>query len=203
MNIARRKVNTTTEFCRSEAIDRTVRLCLAFLVIVLACVPRARAQGATPPTDLQVEAAFLYKFGAFAHWPKDAAGGTFSICILGNDPFGQTLDSIAKGESINGKPFAVGRITNAEEASRCRIVFISDSEEARLRPILNVLDRFPVLTVSDMPRFTDRGGMIQFLVEGGRVRFDVNVTNADKAGIGLSSELLKVAFEVKHGGGRD
>jgi hypothetical protein len=150
-----------------------------------------------------VEAAYLYKFGAFVHWPSNTPLSTLSICILGHDPFGQTLDATVKGESINGRPLAVDRISNAEEASRCRIVFISGSEEPRLKPILSVLDRFHVLTVSDMPQFSDRGGMIQFLIENGRVRFDVNKANADKAGIDLSSELLKVAVAVKSGGGRD
>jgi hypothetical protein len=63
--------------------------------------------------------------------------------------------------------------------------------------ILAALGRSGVLTVSDMPRFVGRGGMIQFVQEGGRVRFEIGLAPAQEAGLSLSSELLRVASAVR------
>jgi hypothetical protein len=79
----------------------------------------------------------------------------------------------------------------------CRIAFISTSEENRLKDVLEALDKAAVLTVSDIPQFSTRGGAIQFVLDGKKIRFEVNLTNATDAGLTLSSELLKVATAVR------
>jgi hypothetical protein len=151
------------------------------------------------PTEYEVKAAYLYNFGKFVEWPaKDmAAGDSFSICVLGQDPFGATLDSTITGESINSKKVMAKRIARPQDAVNCRILFIGSSEENRLKEILTTLDKTSVLTVSDLPQFARHGGMIQFVMEANRVRFEVNLTMAERAGLALSSELLKVASNVR------
>jgi hypothetical protein len=151
------------------------------------------------PTEYEVKAAYLYNFGKFVAWPAKvtAAGDFFTICVLGEDPFGATLDAAISGESIDGKKIVVKRITKSQETVSCRILFISASEESQLREILATLDNTSVLTVSDISQFTRRGGMIQFVVDANRVRFEVNLTVAEHAGLTLSSQLLKVAINVR------
>jgi hypothetical protein len=89
------------------------------------------------------------------------------------------------------------RITKPQEALSCRILFIGSSEDRQLKGILAALDGAGILTVSDMPQFSQRGGMIEFTLEGNKVRFEVNLTTAEDAGLTLSSELLKVATTVR------
>ncbi len=79
----------------------------------------------------------------------------------------------------------------------CRVLYISSSEETRLREVLAGLDKAAVLTVSDIPQFAQRGGMIQFVQESNKIRFEVNLASAEDAGLTLSSELLKVAVLVR------
>ena len=153
----------------------------------------------TAATEYQVKAAYLYNFGKFVAWPDKGEmgkGQPFEICVLGEDPFGAALDTVVAGETISGKDVATKRITNPREIDDCRILFISSSEGGRLTDILGALDRTSVLTVSDIPQFSQRGGMIQFVLDGSRVRFEVNLTKAEGAGLNLSSELLKVAVKV-------
>jgi hypothetical protein len=126
-------------------------------------------------------------------------GEFFTICVLGEDPFGATLDKTIAGESINGKKVAIKRIAKPQDALGCRILFISSREESRLKGILATLAKTSVLTVSDIPQFTRRGGMIQFVVEANKVRFEVNLATAEKASLALSSQLLKVALNVRRG----
>jgi hypothetical protein len=171
------------------------------LVCLLLLAPALPAE--TGPTDLQVKAAFLYKFGAFVAWPNAAPNEAFGICVLGRDPFGQILDATLKGETVNGNALIARRIASPQEASQCRIVFVSVSEESRLKPVLTELRKYAVLTVSDIPHFSDRGGMLEFVLDNGRVRFVVNLTSAERSGLALSSQLLKVASTVKRGEGRD
>jgi hypothetical protein len=131
-------------------------------------------------------------------WPAAAAKeDSFAICVLGQDPFGQALDATLAGEAIEGKPVVARRISNPVDSVNCRILFISASEAIRLKEILAAIDKSAALTVSDMPEFSRRGGMIQFVLDGSRVRFEVNLSTARDAGLTLSSELLKVAVEVR------
>ncbi len=153
-------------------------------------------------SEFQVKAAYLYNFGRFVQWPDQ--GGTdrtepFEICVLGTDPFGQALDATLAGGTIGGKNVMAKRISKPQDIDSCRILFISSSEESHLKEDLVALDKTRVLTVSDIPRFSERGGMIGFILEGNRVRFDVNLDSAQGAGLTLSSELLKVATNVRKG----
>lgn len=164
-------------------------------------VPRVRAQQ-PKATEFEVKAAYLYNFGRFVEWPGQSAAGRespFEICVLGADPFGPALDSTLAGETIGGQSVAAKRISKPQEVNNCRILFISSSEESHLKEIFAALDRSSVLTVSDIPRFSQRGGMIGFVLDGNRVRFDVNLASAQGVGLTLSSELLKVATNVRKG----
>ena len=151
-------------------------------------------------SEFRVKAAYLYNFGKFVEWPESIApekDQSFEICVLGTDPFGSTLDAALASASIDGKSVEAKRISRPQEVNSCRIVFISSSEEGHLKEILMALDKASVLTVSDIPRFSQRGGMIGFILDGNRVRFDVNLASAQNARLTLSSELLKVATNVR------
>ena len=165
---------------------------------ILMAAPRVHAQQSSP-TENQVKSAYLYNFGKFVEWPaKGTTGGEFfTFCVLGDDSFASTLETTIAGESISGKKVLVKRVPKPQDALSCRILFISSSEQNQLKEILAALDNTSVLTVSDMPQFTRRGGMIQFVVEAKKVRFEVNLTSAERAGLTLSSQLLKVAVNVK------
>lgn len=168
---------------------------VAWMLVGASCVNAQKSN----PTEYEVKAAYLFNFGRFVEWPArvTTAGEVFSICVLGEDPFGASFDATIAGESINGKRVVIKRITKPQDATDCRILFISSSEESRLKEILAMLDKASVLTVSDISQFTRRGGMIRFVTEANRVRFEVNLTNAEHAALTLSSQLLKVAVSVR------
>jgi hypothetical protein len=155
------------------------------------------------PAEYQVKAAYLYGFGRFVEWPSAAAvagDGAFVLCVLGEDPFGRLLDQAAEGGLLKNQPVNVRRIERPEDGTGCDTLFVSASEQPRLPRILSVLGRQPVLTVGDSPEFAQRGGMIGFSMDGSRVRFTVNLSAAQQAGLMLQSELLRVAASVLRGG---
>jgi hypothetical protein len=185
------------DFQRVRAPLACVAVTLAFLVTtgLLAQQPK--------PNEYQVKATYLYNFGRFVRWPGTIPAGkgdSFLVCVIGRDPFGSILDVTLAGEALDGKPVVLRRISKPQDARECRILFISSTEEKHLNEILTALDQSGVLTVSDMPGFTRRGGMIQFVLDGDRVRFEINLTSTEDARLTLSSELLKVAASVKRNG---
>jgi hypothetical protein len=152
------------------------------------------------PTEYEVQAAYLSNFGRFVEWPVRAGASErdpFYICVLGQDPFGPLLDAALKGETIGGAPMVAKRVAGVADAANCRIVYVNPSKDTQLRPLLAALARSNVLTVGDIFDFTRQGGMIQFVLDGNRVRFEINLAAAQRAGLNLSSQLLKVAVAVR------
>ena len=188
---------------QGHACSRSLRRFLQFQAVLIAwaffvatSLPAQQAK----PSEYQVKAAYLFNFGRFVKWPAEIAavkGGSFAVCVLGKDPFGLTLDSTLAGEALDGKPVVIRRIAKPQDAVDCRILFVSSTEEHHLKEILAAIDQVGVLTVSDIPGFSHRGGIIQFVAVGERVRFEINLASAESARLVLSSELLKVAAAVR------
>lgn len=176
------------------------RQAVVWLIALTVVLGPLHAFAQSRPAEYSVKAVYMFNFGKFTEWPSAsiATASVFSICVLGQDPFGEVLDNTLAGEMLKGKRTAARRIALATEAAGCQILFIGNSEERNLRQILAAIEKTPVLTVSDIGDFAQRGGMVQFVLEERRVRFEVNVGAARNAGLTLSSELLRVA-KTLHG----
>lgn len=172
---------------RASTPERLLRLLPAALA--LAAVP---APAAAPPSDLAVKAAFLTKFPAYVAWPAAARprpGGAVHICLVGGDPFGRLIDEAARGQQIDGHPIQVRRLNAAAEAAGCHVAYVHGGPTPGL-------EGRPVLTVTDA-RGGAQGGMIHFVIHQGRVRFNIDRTQAAKSGVGISSRLLSLALTVR------
>ena len=180
--------------------DRTFLLRRTIAAVLWLLFAASSVFGQEKPGEYQVKAAYLYNFGRFVEWPAKLTTtntGPFTICVLGEDPFGPALDTTLAGETIGNQKVAARRISSLQESVNCQILFISSSEAKRLNKIIEALDKSAILTVSDIPQFSQRHGMIQFVLEENRIRFEVNLTATQRAGLTLSSELLKVATAVR------
>ena len=152
--------------------------------------------------EYQIKAAFLFNFAQFVEWPATAFPNLSTpICIgiLGTDPFGAALDETVQGETIHSRPLVVTRSKQVEDLKSCQLVFISESERERVGDVLAALDLQSVLTVSDIDRFAERGGVIRFFVQGNRVRFEINPASARREGLKISSQLLALGRIVEPG----
>lgn len=176
---------------------RRIPLLSCFLLALCVSLP-ALSQPAVVATPSDVEAAYLYNFEKFVSWPSDAAPdpAPFAICILGDDSFGESLNSLIADESHQGRKLIIRRLPSPATANDCQILFIGPSEENRLAKDLAALQKKPVLTVSTLSGFLEHGGMIQFLLQNRKVRFAVNLPAAEQSSLVLSSQLLKVAVYV-------
>ena len=153
------------------------------------------------PTEYQVKAAFLFNFAKFVDWPTNAFAredSAFVIGVFGVSPFGSALDQTVRNKSVAGHPFMVVTPSSIQEARKCHILFISTSENRRLREIVESLRGASVLTVGETGGFLDNGGMIGFLMEGQKVRFEINGEAAKAAGLKVSSKLLSLGEHLSH-----
>ena len=172
---------------------KTIR-CAAVLACWLICASRLSAE-AIP--EYEVKAAFLFNFSKYVEWPERAFSGTADrilICVLGENPFGPFLAELVKEKKVNGRELAVEERSVSATAG-CHIVFIAASER-RLGEIVGRLANRPVLTVSDGASVADQGAVIGLTMNDNRVRFEVNLIAARRAGLKLSSQLLKVAIRL-------
>jgi len=179
---------------------RTDRLFALFLVVVellAGCIAPARGQ--SPPSEYEIKAAFLYNFAKFVDWPPEAFSGPHDpivLGIVGEDPFGASLDAMVFGKTVNGRGLVVKRISEGPELRSCHILFISASHQKHLARILESLKGSGVLTVGEADRFTESGGAIRFVLDENRVRFEINLDVTARARLKLSSKLLALARRV-------
>jgi hypothetical protein len=175
---------------------RAILICqLAALLIGLA-LPRCIA--AEQATEYQIKAVFLLNFTKFIDWPPAAftdSEAPIAVCILGDDPFGNSLDQTLEGELVNGRKMTTQRIKRAPPPKACQVLFVGRSEK-ELSKTLSGLGA-GVLTVGEGESFVRAGGMIAFVIEDRRVRFEINRRVAENAGLKLSSKLLNVAKSVE------
>ena len=164
------------------------------LLVVLAMLPNAAT--AQSASEYQVKAAFLFNFAKFVEWPADSfptADAPLQICVLGPDPFGRDFEQVIEDKAVNGHRLEVAHPEGVPQARACQILFISSSEKQKVRDILQSLAGVSVLTVGDTPGFAKMGGMINFVLDESRVRFEINVKAAERAHLKLSARLLTVA----------
>jgi len=149
------------------------------------------------PSEYQLKAAYLFNFAKFVEWPPEAFAETNSpivIGILGENPFGTDLDRTIGNRTVGNRSLAVREIRSLPEATNCHLLFISRSEKQHLPETLQGLRGGSVLTVGETERFTEAGGMIQFVPRGNKIRFLINDEAARNVGLKISSKLLSLAL---------
>lgn len=163
---------------------------LAALLLVL--TPFLPAQALS---EHEVKAAFLLNFTKFVEWDEIELdrNAPIAVCIVGDDPFGRLLDEVVEGEVVGGHKITVQRVKSVLEPT-CQVAFFGKSQ----KDVGKALAALPakVLTVGEGEPFLRDGGMIAFVVENRRVRFDISMAAVRAAGLRLSSRLLAVARSV-------
>ncbi len=181
-------------------MTKTLKYIAVILLSVLAGFVAIAAADKPVSLEYRVKAAYLYNFLKFVEWPREKsaeASAYYIIGVIGEDPFGPALVRIGR-KSVKGRPLKIKRFKSMEELETCHILFISASEKGRIENMLKRLNQMPVLTVGDVAGFTQRGGMINLVKSGKKVRFEINREAAEKTGLKISSKLLKLARIVKN-----
>ncbi len=157
------------------------------------------ALGAEATKEYQLKAAFLYNFAKFVEWPSDAfpkSDSPIIIGIVGGNPFGADLEKTIKDRTINGHPIKICLISERETNFVAQVLFIAAAEDRLVDNVLRCAANRPVLTVGESDKFIQRGGLINFVFEADKVRFEINAEAAGRAGLHISANLQKLAKKV-------
>jgi hypothetical protein len=177
---------------KQKKMKHSIAVILA-LCVLLSGVWNATAESSSV-REYQIKAAFLYNFSKFVEWPQGSftdAKSPFVICVLGEDPFDNALDTI-KEKNIDGRKIVIERMESIKDEEKCHILFVSASERRDLSQIFRAVKQRNILTVSDMKGFAGSGGIINFISADNRIGFEINVSAAEKANLKISSKLLKL-----------
>jgi hypothetical protein len=172
-------------------------LALAWLLALAASAP-ARSE-TDRALEQRVKAAFLYRFTEFVNWPDTAyarADAQFVIVVAGPEAVAENLRAITSGRAVEGHAIDVRRIAAGEASPPAQLVYVASADLARMRETLRTVQRH-ALVVTEAENALDYGSVINFVIAGGRVRFDISLESAEKRGIRLSSRLLAVARSVR------
>lgn len=167
-------------------------MCVAVFAAITAAEQR------TPTAEDDIKATFLFNFTQFVEWPGAALGGTepFRICVVADPAFAAAVDRTVSGESVGGHAIARTSPASPDAARGCQILFVGRQEGERLDRWMAAVKGTPVLIVGESRAAFEHGAHINFVVENNRVKFDVNKDGATRAGLTISSKLLRVARNV-------
>jgi hypothetical protein len=178
---------TTSGFPRRALIS-------VLLLTALSRVPLDAASAADGSLEYAVKATYLLNFTKFIDWPPPVSGtDSFNVCVVGGNPFGDTLAQVIAGETVNGRKMAVQILEHDPASGVCQILFFASQQEIPRGP--GAPGR-GVLTVGEGEAFARNGGIIGFVVENRRVTFYINLRAGEAAGLGIRSGLLAVAKSV-------
>jgi uncharacterized protein DUF4154 len=175
-------------------------LCAALLACMTgAASSHARAAEDAESLELRVKAAFLYKFAGYVEWPQNSfprPETPVTIGVIGAEPLATELTQAVTGRTVNDRPVTVKRLKAGESLAGIHVLFVGRAENARLDQLAQSAQPRAILTVSESDGALARGSVINFVLSGGRVRFEIALDSAEKSGLKLSSRLLAVAQQV-------
>ena len=167
--------------------------------VVLAWGVSAAAQDVHPAYRLK--AAFVSKLPEFVEWPESAVADrrAIELCVARPNPFGTALADLVTGETLGSRPLVAREVEGAGAIDTCHVLFVSTPERRARSELLARAAMLPMLTVGEHPDFLDEGGVVNLRLVDGRVRFEINLAAADRSGVRLSSQLLRLALRVRGG----
>ena len=178
--------------------------CASLLVAIsLVSCPSANAQNEGINRETTIKAAYLYNFAKYVEWPADyvplttADGPAFVIGVVGNDPFGEALATIAREKKVGEKNIVIRHITKSTDDVRCHMIFFPANQNPTLVASVHAkVKDAPILLVGETDDFLKSGGAISFFIESNRVRFEVSKSVAAAAKFKISSKLLNIGREA-------
>ena len=170
-------------------------LVMALSALFALCIPGAALAAAS--SEYQVKTAYLYNFAKFIQWPAGAFADSSSpivIGILGEDPFGNSLDQVVSQRQAQGRSLRIERYQSLAEIKHCHLLFISRSEANHQGELLKTIADWVFATVGESADFTRDGGQIRFFFTSNQtIKIEVNPDAAQRAGIFISSRIMKIA----------
>jgi hypothetical protein len=169
------------------------------MALSLLLLPRPLQAQNSSTLEYRAKANFLSKFPIFIEWPENAlltGHAPFLICVFGDFPFGTLLAEITRGTTAHERRVEIRWVRKEQELTSCQILFVSRSEQKKYGQVLEAVRGQSVLTVGETAEFLNAGGIVSFSMEGEKLKFDINLDEANRVHLRFSSRLLALARRV-------
>jgi hypothetical protein len=165
---------------------------------MLAICARSGNAAAFQAREEAIKAAFLYNFTKFVEWPHAAlpSNATFHVCVLADPAHLAEITGMLQGEEVRDRPVRLLAHPAGHSVRDCHLLYFGQAETEGAVRVIAALKQAPVLTVGEGAAFAERGGMIAFVLDENRVKFDINKAAIDRAGLSVSAKLLRVARTI-------
>lgn len=173
----------------------------AGLAVFLVWGSSCRLSGAAESyPEASVKAVFLYRFAGYVEWPPQAhPPARFTIAVLGAEPVAEALARLLPEHPIGDRPGQVRIAHSVGDLGDAQIIYIGSGYLGNLRDLIATLAHRPVLVVTDQDDALGAGSTVNFLLADHRVRFEISLAAAERAGLKINSQLLSVAIRVETG----
>ncbi len=142
------------------------------------------------------KAAFLYRFCLMVKWPSNMESGDFKIGIMGNSPVKKELETFAQTRKINGRKIVIVNVQGPDAIGKCNIIFVSNSSKNSIAALSAAAANKGTMILTESPGFANKGAAINFLVSGGKLKFELSEKSMESAGLRASRELMGLAILV-------
>jgi hypothetical protein len=189
-------------WCKSTAKQTHACVPGVLLLIALITVIPARTAAPNPAesertvSEYEVKAAYIYNFAKFVEWPPTyfaAANAPITIGVIGDEEFAALLEKVVKNKLVQEHTLQVRQLKWPTDLRTCNMVYVSSNEQKRFRQITENLQDKSVLTITEVEEKSQPKGIMNLFIEGGKVQFEVNIADAEKAKLRISSKLLRLA----------
>lgn len=158
--------------------------------------PQRLVPQGTSANEYDIRAAMLFNLTQFIDWPAwklDSSHPQFLICIAGQDPIGPKIDHYLTDKIVGTKPVLVRHLSMLENANSCHMLYVSEGERKRLQQMEPELIKSAVLTISERANAISPDQIVGLPITDEHVHIDINLGTAQRAGLTVSSKLLRLA----------
>jgi hypothetical protein len=142
----------------------------------------------------EIHSQMMYNFLKYIQWPNEADGGEFVVGVIGEDDVFNTLKSHYDGKPKGVKKFSIKKLTSADEAARCSVVYIGKGKSGQFDAIKNAVNGKPILTITDSSNLGKKGSCINFKVIDGKLKFEINQASVTASSLKVASQLSTMAI---------
>lgn len=162
-----------------------------FLLMALVSAP-----GILKAQQYQYHKIYIYNFTKYIQWPANKQSGDFVIGVYGKSQMQNELNEMAATRSVGGQKIIVKEINAPSDALGCHVLFIPQGKSEVLDDVQSKLAGSATLVITEKPGMAKQGSAINFVIVGGKLKYELNKASIDKAGLKVMPDLIKLAILV-------
>jgi hypothetical protein len=143
----------------------------------------------------QAQSMFIYNFSRLIQWPSGTMTGEFIIGVIGDNEVYSSLSSFVANKKVGSQTIVVKKFDDPQSISRCQILFVGDSKIAKFPEVINKIQGFNSLLITEKRGMINSGSAIDFILVEDKLKFVMNTENAVKYNLTVSKSLEDMAYK--------